>query len=134
MAEPETPSDRMIREVGEKQDRMLRARTAETGFWGSFQVLGMVGWSVTLPTLLGIALGRLSWTGAGRSAFRGRSCCCSRGLCSDAPTPGFTSREKTGNHEPDPSFRVRNAARDLLLSAGFWSPCAISRPPAIPLC
>jgi len=71
MAEPETPSDRMIREVSAKQDRMLRARTGKNGFWSSVQLLGMVGWSVTLPTLLGIALGvfidrrwpeRFSWT------------------------------------------------------------------------
>jgi ATP synthase protein I len=71
MVEPETPSDRMIREVSAKRDRMLRARTEDKSFWSSVQVLGMVGWSVTLPTLLGIALGifidrrwpgRFSWT------------------------------------------------------------------------
>jgi ATP synthase protein I len=71
MANPETSSDRMIREVGVKQSRMLRARGGDNGFWSSVQVLGVVGWSVTLPTLLGIALGiyldrrwpeRFSWT------------------------------------------------------------------------
>jgi ATP synthase protein I len=71
MAEPETPSDRMIREVSEKQSRMLRARAGDKGFWSSIQVLGVVGWSVTVPTLLGVALGvfidrrwpgRFSWT------------------------------------------------------------------------
>ena len=71
MPDPETSSDRMIREVGEKQKRMLRARTEGNDFWSSIEVLGVVGWSVTLPTLLGIALGvfidrhwpgRFSWT------------------------------------------------------------------------
>ena len=71
MTEPETSSDRMIREVSAKQNRMLRARAGDKGFWSSLQVLGVVGWSVTLPTLLGIALGifvdrrwpgRFSWT------------------------------------------------------------------------
>jgi ATP synthase protein I len=68
---PENPADRMIREVGAKQERMLRAREGDSGFWSSLQVLGVVGWSVALPTLLGIALGvfldrrwpmRVSWT------------------------------------------------------------------------
>jgi len=64
-------SERMIREVGAKQDRMLRARTAKDTFWSSLGLLGTVGWSVVLPTLLGVALGifldrhwpaRVSWT------------------------------------------------------------------------
>ncbi len=59
MPDPETLSDRMIREVSEKQNRMLRARIADTGFWSSLQVLGTVGWSVTLPTLLGIGARRI---------------------------------------------------------------------------
>jgi ATP synthase protein I len=68
---PETPSDRMVREVSAKQDRMLRARSSHDNFWSSLELLGVVGWSVALPTLLGIALGvfidrrwpgRFSWT------------------------------------------------------------------------
>jgi ATP synthase protein I len=71
MADPETPSDRMIREVSAKQSRMLRARAGRDSFWSSLGVLGVVGWSVVLPTLLGVALGvfidrrwrgRVSWT------------------------------------------------------------------------
>ncbi|MGD1069736.1 MAG: AtpZ/AtpI family protein [Bryobacteraceae bacterium] len=71
MPDPETPSDRMIREVSARQNRMLKARSGDKGFWTSLQVLGTVGWSVALPTLLGIALGvfidrhwpgRFSWT------------------------------------------------------------------------
>jgi ATP synthase protein I len=55
MAEPDP--DRMIRQVAAKQQRMLRARTDKDGFWNSLSVLGVVGWSVVLPTLLGVALG-----------------------------------------------------------------------------
>lgn len=64
-------SGRMIRAVGEKQGRMVRARTRKDSFWSSFGLLGTVGWSVVLPTLLGVAAGvfidrrwpgRFSWT------------------------------------------------------------------------
>lgn len=64
-------ADKMIREVGTKQSRMLKARAEKDSFWSSLGVLGVVGWSVVLPTLLGIALGyfldrhrpaRISWT------------------------------------------------------------------------
>ena len=72
---PDAPLDensgRMIREVGAKQERMLRARGGDRSFLASLQVLGVVGWSVAVPTLLGIALGvfldrrwpsRMPWT------------------------------------------------------------------------
>jgi ATP synthase protein I len=71
MADPETPSDRMIREVSAKQSRMLRARAGSDSFWSALELLGVVGWSVVVPTLLGVALGifidrrwpgRFSWT------------------------------------------------------------------------
>ena len=69
--DPETSADRMIREVSAKQTRMLRARSGNISLWSSIEVLGTVGLSVTVPTLLGIALGvvidrrwpgRFSWT------------------------------------------------------------------------
>ncbi len=72
MAEnPNDPSARMLREVATKQSRILRARGEEDTFWNSLGVLGIVGWSVVLPTFLGIAVGlfldrhwqnRISWT------------------------------------------------------------------------
>lgn len=67
----ETPGERMIREVGEKQERMIRARKEKDGFWNAIAVFGTVGWSVAIPTLVGVALGiwidsrwrsRFSWT------------------------------------------------------------------------
>jgi len=68
---PETPEQRMIRDVGAKQERMLRARREKKGNWSALSILGVVGWSVVAPTLLGIGLGawidhrwpsRFSWT------------------------------------------------------------------------
>jgi len=61
----------MIRQVGAEQDRMLRARRRTNGDWSSIAILGVVGWSVAIPTLAGIAIGlwidhhwpsRFSWT------------------------------------------------------------------------
>ena len=58
MPDPLPPSARrMIRDVGAKQDRMERAQSGKYTLLSSLSVLGMVGWSVTLPTLAGAALG-----------------------------------------------------------------------------
>jgi len=77
MPEPESDSklspsaERMIRQVGSTQERMVRARGRKNGFWSSIAILGVVGWSVALPTLIGVAAGlwidhhwpsRFSWT------------------------------------------------------------------------
>jgi len=77
MADPETspklsPSaERMIHEVGSKQQRMVRARGQKDPIWSSIAILGVVGWSVSVPTLIGVAMGlwidrhwpsQVSWT------------------------------------------------------------------------
>jgi ATP synthase protein I len=81
MADRKTPDERrpalnnasahMLRAVGANQDRILKARTSKDNFWGALELLGVVGWSVALPTLLGIVAGtfldrhwpaRISWT------------------------------------------------------------------------
>lgn len=54
---PETPEQRMIRDVGEKQQRMLRARHERKSLWSAIAVLGVIGWSVVIPTLIGVAAG-----------------------------------------------------------------------------
>ena len=69
---PLSPSAaRMIREVGARQARMARGRAGKNSLLSSIPILGVVGWSVTLPTLLGVAAGvwldhrwpgRFSWT------------------------------------------------------------------------
>lgn len=64
-------AERMIREVASKQERMVRARDKKDGIWSSIGILGVVGWSVCVPTLIGVAAGiwidhhwpsRFSWT------------------------------------------------------------------------
>ena len=59
---PETKSgeDRTAfsREVGAKAARKLKARRNSTpGVWFGLGMMGLVGWSVAVPTLLGAALG-----------------------------------------------------------------------------
>ena len=46
------------REVGAKAARKLKARrNATQGVWFGLGMMGLVGWSVVVPTLLGAALG-----------------------------------------------------------------------------
>lgn len=64
--------DAFIRAVGAKAARKLKAkRNPERGVWFGLGMMGLVGWSVVLPTLLGAAIGlwldsrhpgRYSWT------------------------------------------------------------------------
>jgi ATP synthase protein I len=55
-----TSKDRppLAEQVGKKAARKLRARRNQTqGVWFGLGMMGMVGWSVAVPTLLGAALG-----------------------------------------------------------------------------
>jgi len=46
------------REVGAKAARKLKARRKSTqGVWFGLGMMGLIGWSVVVPTLLGAALG-----------------------------------------------------------------------------
>lgn len=48
----------LSREVGAKASRKLRARREPTpGVWFGLGMMGLIGWSVAIPTLLGAALG-----------------------------------------------------------------------------
>jgi ATP synthase protein I len=58
-------------QVGVKAARKLKARNSTQGVWFGLGMMGLIGWSVALPTLLGAALGiwldkhhsgRHSWT------------------------------------------------------------------------
>lgn len=55
MAESE---ERFMRKVGEQEQRKLKAqqRVNQT-VWMGFGMMGLVGWAVAVPTLLGTALG-----------------------------------------------------------------------------
>jgi ATP synthase protein I len=59
------PASRLEAEVRRKAARRLRARQApRQGVWFGMGMLGMVGWSVALPTVLGALLGL--WLDRGR--------------------------------------------------------------------
>lgn len=45
------------RQVGAKADRKLKARRSTQGVWFGLGMMGLIGWSVVVPTLLGAALG-----------------------------------------------------------------------------
>lgn len=62
MTEDTKPSVRartsLAEQVGAKAARKLKAqRNAAPGVWSGLGVMGLVGWSVVVPTLLGAALG-----------------------------------------------------------------------------
>ena len=44
-------------QVGAKAARKLKARKSTQGVWFGLGMMGLVGWSVVIPTLLGTALG-----------------------------------------------------------------------------
>lgn len=51
-------AERMIRQVESRQARELRSQKQKSEFWRAITMLGLVGWSVVVPTLIGAALGR----------------------------------------------------------------------------
>jgi ATP synthase protein I len=55
---PKVDESAFVRQVGAKETRKLRAqRKALQTVWLGFGMMGLVGWSVAVPTLLGTALG-----------------------------------------------------------------------------
>ena len=58
MATEPTPDEVLAEQVGVKAARMLRARNDRTpGVWSGLGMMGLIGWSVVVPTLAGAALG-----------------------------------------------------------------------------
>jgi ATP synthase protein I len=67
-----TDEEQFSRTVGQKEARRLRARrTRDRGIWFWMGMFGLVGWSVSVPTLIGVGLGvwidrswpsEVSWT------------------------------------------------------------------------
>ena len=76
MSEPEQPGasdeDSLGRTIDRKEHRKVRARRdRDRSTWFFLGMMGLVGWSVAVPTLIGVALGawadrhatgRISWT------------------------------------------------------------------------
>jgi len=55
---PFKSDSRLSQEVGEKAERKLKAqRQATPGIWFGLGMMGLIGWSVAIPTLLGAGLG-----------------------------------------------------------------------------
>lgn len=55
---PEKPDDRLGRKIGDKARHKARARRhAGKSVWSGLGVMGLIGWSVSVPTLIGVALG-----------------------------------------------------------------------------
>ena len=68
---PPTPWSSFQKRVASKATRKLKGRREKKSIWFGLGMFGMVGWSVAIPALLGIALGiwidthiasRYSWT------------------------------------------------------------------------
>ena len=53
----ETSGPTLAEQVGAKADRKIKARKSTQGVWFGFGMMGLIGWSVVVPTLLGAALG-----------------------------------------------------------------------------
>jgi ATP synthase protein I len=54
----ETDRPELSQKVGAKASRKLKARREPTpGLWFGLGMMGLIGWSVAIPTLLGAALG-----------------------------------------------------------------------------
>lgn len=71
-AKPSDTADNMAAQVGSKAARRIKARGERRhNLWFGLGMFGLVGWSVAIPTVAGIALGvwvdatwpsRVSWT------------------------------------------------------------------------
>ena len=51
------PSPTFVGEIGAKAARKIKARKSTQGVWLGLGMMGLIGWSVVVPTLLGAALG-----------------------------------------------------------------------------
>lgn len=54
---PQSARPAFSRDVGAQEHRKLRARRVGAPVWPGLGMLGLIGWSVCLPTLLGTWLG-----------------------------------------------------------------------------
>ena len=54
---PSSSESTLARQVGAKAARKLKARKSSQGVWFGLGMMGLIGWSVVVPTLLGTALG-----------------------------------------------------------------------------
>ena len=56
--QPDNKPPSLSEVVGEKAERKIKARRdSSAGVWFGLGMMGLIGWSVVIPTLLGAALG-----------------------------------------------------------------------------
>ena len=54
----ETDREDFAEEIGAKEDRKIKARRERArGVWFGLGMMGVIGWSVAVPTLIGVAIG-----------------------------------------------------------------------------
>jgi len=56
--DPRSTDQSFSARVGAQEERKLQARRVRSPVWQGLGMLGLIGWSVCLPTLLGAWLGR----------------------------------------------------------------------------
>lgn len=49
--------DELSEQVGKKEQRKLAARRHDRSVWFGLGMFGLVGWSIAIPTLVGVAIG-----------------------------------------------------------------------------
>lgn len=50
--------EEFIEEIGAKEERKIKARREkDRGIWFGLGMMGVIGWSVAVPTLIGVAIG-----------------------------------------------------------------------------
>lgn len=54
---PERQKAAFLKKITRKAQRKLHARQTHTQVWLGLRMFGLVGWAVSMPTLLGIGLG-----------------------------------------------------------------------------
>ncbi|MFT4993505.1 MAG: ATP synthase protein I [Paraglaciecola sp.] len=55
---PTKTNETLVQQVGVKAERKLKARRhSSAGVWFGLGMMGLIGWSISVPTLLGAALG-----------------------------------------------------------------------------
>ncbi|MDP3155804.1 MAG: AtpZ/AtpI family protein [Archangium sp.] len=53
----EKGASNLAEQIGTRAARKLKARKSKQGVWFGLGMMGLIGWSVVIPTLLGAALG-----------------------------------------------------------------------------
>ncbi|MCF4008690.1 AtpZ/AtpI family protein [Rheinheimera sp. UJ63] len=56
-SEEQKQQQALLQQVHHKAKRKLKAQRSQSGVWFGLGMMGLIGWSIAVPTLLGTALG-----------------------------------------------------------------------------